>query len=158
MKLSNQQWGGNCLQTQINKLSALEGKAGAELRDSFIFLIPESTSNLHVRRSAPSSLARVGRMGEGLADAIALKEFVFRTCLYQLLVRKGSFNLPVSLCLFLCSHLLTGAGDNFLLLDSDTAPWVLFLRVCVATVFPACLCLSSGHTMRVAGSPRLMLI
>lgn len=70
-------------------------------------------------------------MGEGLTDAVALKELVFRTCLYQLSVRKGSFNLPVSLCLFFSSHLLPGAGDNILLLYSDTAPWVLFLCVCV---------------------------
>lgn len=48
-------WG--CLQNQINKFSALEGKAGAEPRDSFISFTPENKTSLHVRTNAPSSLA-----------------------------------------------------------------------------------------------------
>lgn len=70
-------WG--CLQTQINKLSALEDKAGAGLRGSFIFFTPESTPSLCVGVRTLRDLTWWGKCREGFADAVALKGFVFKT-------------------------------------------------------------------------------
>lgn len=47
-------------------------------------------------------------MGEGLIDAVALKEFVPGMCLYALSVRRGSSDLP----LFAHTH-FQGLGMSF---------------------------------------------
>lgn len=69
-------WG--CSQTQINKLSALEDRAGAGPRDSFNFFTPESKQS-SVWEEDPQKPPLEGEVHAGLADAVALKEFVSKT-------------------------------------------------------------------------------
>lgn len=86
-------------------------------------------------------------MGEGLIDAVALKEFVPRMCLYALSVRRGSSDLPHT-------H-FQGLGMSFCS-SVVTQPCGFFPCVClrVATAVPSCLCLGSSRTARC---PRLIL-